>query len=257
MIEMKKGTALFRIWLWIWLAALSGSRLFLLFSNESRITDRAGYFEKAMIQEGAMQPVLEFPLAIAYQSSLRGIFLFVGNRIEAVPVYHSILQVVAFLLLVLGCRRLLGKAAAFAAGMVLLVLPGLSAGIYLVSPENFYLLLGAVFFYALCCLLQRLLGKTVAELIAEKRAVAGAEVPAEKQTVAGAEVSEEKQTVTGTEVSAEKPSTVRYLENPLPLPKKHRSRKMDFRITAEEGHSRTEAEDDFDFPVKEGDDFDF
>lgn len=245
MIEMKKGTALFRIWLWIWLAALSGSRLFLLFSDESRITDRAGYFEKAMIQEGAMQPVLEFPLAIAYQSSLRGIFLFVGNRIEAVPVYHSILQVVAFLLLVLGCRRLLGKAAAFAAGMVLLVLPGLSAGIYLVSPENFYLLLGAVFFYALCCLLQRLLGKTVVELIAEKRAVAGAEV------------SVEKQTVTGTEVSAEKPSTVRYLENPLPLPKKHRSRKMDFRITAEEGHSRTEAEDDFDFPVKEGDDFDF
>lgn len=41
---------------------------------------------------------------------------------------------------------------------------------------------------------------------------------------------------------------IKYLDNPLPLPKKHVKRKMDF-----EHENR---KDDFDFHVKENDDFD-
>lgn len=39
-----------------------------------------------------------------------------------------------------------------------------------------------------------------------------------------------------------------FIENPLPLPKKHVARKMDFKIS--------EAADDFDIDIKETDDFD-
>jgi flagellar biosynthesis/type III secretory pathway M-ring protein FliF/YscJ len=42
--------------------------------------------------------------------------------------------------------------------------------------------------------------------------------------------------------------TIHYIENPLPLPKKHVKRSMDFGLE--------EKEDDFDIEIKPGDDFD-
>ena len=43
---------------------------------------------------------------------------------------------------------------------------------------------------------------------------------------------------------------VRFLENPLPLPKKHVKRVMDYSLPS------GAQDDDFDYPVAEGDDFD-
>ncbi len=51
------------------------------------------------------------------------------------------------------------------------------------------------------------------------------------------------------ESEGEEEKKVRYLENPLPLPKKHVKRVLDYSI-------QVSGEDDFDFPVGENDDFD-
>ena len=50
--------------------------------------------------------------------------------------------------------------------------------------------------------------------------------------------------------AAEAEGQVRFLENPLPLPKKHVKRVMDYSL------SSVSQEDDFDYPVAEDDDFD-
>lgn len=294
------GNVLFYIWLGIWLAALVGSRLFLLFSDKIKVTDAAGYFESAMIQEKAMQPILGSVFALLYQNSLQVLFSFVGNRIEAVPVYHTVLQILALVFLTAGCRKLFGKMAAFAAGMALFLLPRLFFSIYEVSPENFYLFLISLLFAVLCLTVNKLLGKPVAELIVKKRdrkkeaakeqieitieaektpeemqeikkeEQAGQEIKAEERTAEiRQEAKEEERTAEvipetkkeelAAEVKQEKEEAVKavtFLENPLPLPKKHVRRKMDFKIEAEESYL-TEAEDDFDIQIKEGDDFDF
>lgn len=244
--KINAGTVLFRIWMGIWLAALIGSRLFLLFSDKIKITDPAGYFEGAMIKEEAMQPS-GFSLAMLYQNSLKVLFMFIGNRIEAVPVYHAVLQIAALLLLVAGSRRLFGKMAAFTAGTALLLLPQLFYSIDTVSPENFYLFLAALLFFILCLLIRKLLGKTLAEIAVKKREKEAAETEKQIEITVEAEEKEE---------SKSEQKTVTFLENPLPLPKKHVRKKMDFKEEAEEG-AWTESEDDFDFPIKAGDDFDF
>ncbi len=51
------------------------------------------------------------------------------------------------------------------------------------------------------------------------------------------------------EDAAKEEKKVRYLDNPLPLPKKHVKRVMDYSINVS-------CDDDFDYPIKENDDFD-
>lgn len=294
--KINTGTVLFRIWLGIWLAALVGSRLFLLFSDKIQITDSAGYFESAMVQEKAMQPVLSSCLAMLYQNSLKGLFMFVGNRIEAVPVYHTVLQILALVLFVTGSRKLFGKMTAFITGMVLLLLPQLFYSIYTVSPENFYLFLTALLFAILCLLIRKLLGKTIAEIVVKKQAeeaeepeeeieitietegtaeeikVAAESEPEDEETTETVKQTQEAEKIAESAIEDEQQKekteekveskseqkTVTFLENPLPLPKKHVRKKMDFKIDIKESQ-RTDvnAEDDFDFLVEEGDDFDF
>lgn len=69
--------------------------------------------------------------------------------------------------------------------------------------------------------------------------------------IAGSKVRKEENPM-GIQESAEESGKreVRYLENPMPLPKKHVKRVMDYAMTAEA------EEDDFDFSVEEDDDFD-
>ena len=63
-------------------------------------------------------------------------------------------------------------------------------------------------------------------------------------------VTEQKQTVTGNAETAgkQKATDVTYLDNPLPVPKKHEKRTMDFAVSGKP--------DDFDISIDENDDFD-
>jgi hypothetical protein len=74
----------------------------------------------------------------------------------------------------------------------------------------------------------------VARVVAEKKVKAEVEVPAE----AAIPAPEQKQTV-----------TIQFLENPLPVPKKHTPKTLDYRLQGEDG-------DQFDLDVSEEDDFD-
>ena len=54
------------------------------------------------------------------------------------------------------------------------------------------------------------------------------------------------------ETKPEEPKKVKLLDNPLPLPKKHEPKVMDFKLTEVEG----EKDKEFDFDIDNDDDFD-
>ena len=60
----------------------------------------------------------------------------------------------------------------------------------------------------------------------------------------------QKQPAEAAQEAAQADRQVRFLENPLPLPKKHVKRVMDYSLPS------GAQDDDFDYPVAEGDDFD-
>ena len=71
-----------------------------------------------------------------------------------------------------------------------------------------------------------------------------------KELIAAESVTEQKQNVTeNAETEREqKVAEVTYLDNPLPVPKKHEKRSMDFALNGKT--------DDFDISIDENDDFD-
>lgn len=122
-------------------------------------------------------------------------------------------------------------------------------------------------FYAIYLLLALSAGQGLGQCFpgrvsfAEDGEAGAEEVPAGSRGEEGADTLEileldGEETGMQQEEKAEKPNqeggkkAVQYLENPLPLPKKHVKRVMDYPLQSEE------KEDDFDYPIAEDDDFD-
>lgn len=74
-----------------------------------------------------------------------------------------------------------------------------------------------------------------------------------KETAAANERAESEENV----ITTEEGKTIKLLDNPLPVPRKHVKREMDFKINAIEDLTENGiVKDDFDHPIKENDDFD-
>lgn len=120
-------------------AAAIGIRLFFLLSGEMAVTDDFQYYQASMIKEQMQEPVMTSGIAFAYGESLSDILMFTGNRINVIAGYHIVLQTAIFLFMFLGCRFLIGKAAAVFEVLLLAFAPWMIGWIFQASPETFYL----------------------------------------------------------------------------------------------------------------------
>ena len=212
------------------------------------IVDNYGYFERAMIQTKEQSTAATGSgLVNAYLGALSGLFRFVGNRIEAVWGYQLLMQGTAIILLVVGCYLLFGRIGAYLCAAVSAVLPYLIVSLMSISPENFLLLCCASVFLLISIIITAL-KKCMGLSLKREKAMSGLfGLFSKKKNTEIVDTSEVADRA-DEEPVLDKEIKVTYLENPLPVPKKHEKRTMDFDM---EGKA-----DDFDIQIDENDDFD-
>ncbi len=110
-----------------------------MMSGQIAVTDNFGYYQTSAVQAEEKEPVMTSGNVFAYTESLTEVLKFTGNRMEIIAGYHIILQAASFLFLFLGCRCLFGRAAAFFEMILFSFSPWMIAGIFKVSPENYFL----------------------------------------------------------------------------------------------------------------------
>lgn len=213
-----------------------------------KIVDNYGYFEKAMIQTKEQSAATAGSnLLKAYIGALSGLFRFVGNRIEAVWGYQMLMQGTAIILLVVSCYLLFGKFGAYLCAAIAAVMPYLIVSLMSISPVNFLLLCCASVFLLISIIISAL-KKCMGVSPEREKAMSGLfGLFSKSKNTEIVEASE------STDRADEEPvlngeAKVTYLENPLPVPKRHEKRIMDFDM---EGKA-----DDFDIQIDENDDFD-
>lgn len=148
-MENKKQWILSVLWM---LAAVITRILYFLF-NSRAVVDTYGYYAHAL--NGPEEaPVLTSGMAHAYTNHLSGILPYLKNGMESIGIYHLILQIVWMVFLIAGMGILFGKIAQFLTGGILMLAPGVSETMFVVSPENYLMfwlsllfLAFAVFFY--------------------------------------------------------------------------------------------------------------
>lgn len=346
----------------LWGLAVTISRAVSFFLTDQIMADTYEYYENAMIQAQEKQQIFSTGLAFIYGKNLSGLLQFTGNRIEAAGIYQMILQIVWLWLFLAGTCMVFGKLAGFVSGTMMAVSPWIWGSIFVVSPENFYMLFwsAALMFLGLAvreagegekggpgkvlCLLAAgfltgmavvwnylglyLLPVILYVSVRERRRVkkkfvlligaglGGLAAAAHIATAAGQSAAvqlsgwvtelqelpqkflyeetelenwlfcalaaavlcrnlagliqkkksgeQEKEVMAAPDITQEeKPDSyfiaqdgrkIKYLDNPLPVPKKHVKREMNFAIEEVEGDF--DINDDFDFQVSSGDDFD-
>lgn len=116
-----------------------GIRIFFMISGNLTVTDDFLYYQASMIENTVKEPVITSGIAFAYTEALSDIFIFAGNRMDMVAVFHIVLQAAIFFFLFLGFYFLFGRAAAFLEIILFSFSPDMIFGIFKVSPESFYL----------------------------------------------------------------------------------------------------------------------
>lgn len=205
-----------------WGLVVAGSRILYFFLKKQEIADTYGYFANAMIQMKKSDMTFHSGLAGVYTENISVLLRFTGNRIEAVGVYQMVLQILWILLLFTGISLMFGRLAGIISASVLAALPVVLKSILMVSPGNFYMLNFSLILTVLGIFFRR-------TGIFDKRMEERKEKEKQMQM-------EEKQ---DDYVLTEDGRRVKLLDNPLPLPKKHVRKEMDF-----------------DFQISDNDDFD-
>lgn len=116
-----------------------GIRIFFMISGNLTVTDDFLYYQASMIENTVKEPVITSGIAFAYTEALSDIFIFAGNRMDMVAVFHIVLQAAIFFFLFFGFYFLFGRAAAFLEIILFSFSPDMIFGIFKVSPESFYL----------------------------------------------------------------------------------------------------------------------
>ncbi len=127
----------------LWGLAVTISRAASFFLTDQTMADTYEYYENAMIQAQERQQVFSTGLAFIYRENLSGLLQFTGNRIEAAGVYQMILQILWLWLFFAGVCMIFGRLAGFTAGTLMAVSPWILGSIFVVAPENFYMLFWA------------------------------------------------------------------------------------------------------------------
>ncbi len=205
-----------------WGLAVAGSRMLYFFLKKQEIADTYGYFANAMIQMKKNDMAFHSGLAGVYTENLSVLLRFTGNRIEAAGVYQMVLQILWIFLLFTGISLMFGRLAGIISASVLAALPVVLKSILIVWPGNFYMLNFSLILIVLGMFLRR-------TGIFDKKMDERKEKEKQMQM-------EEKQ---DDYVLTEDGRRIKLLDNPLPLPKKHVRKEMDF-----------------DFQISDNDDFD-
>lgn len=305
-----------KIFNFIWILAAVSSRIvyFFLSRNTSvlagflglspkTISDTYGYFEYAMIRSDESKRALDSGLSYGYGQNLSWLLRFVGNKTDAVCVYQMTLQILWLTLFFVGMSFLFGRMAGMIAGSILLLSPWILNTVFVICPENYYMLhwtvalvicgclqihvknkglnnwsrlclivmgfyLGVICirnsirFYLplwlLCAVAGGIICQWLFNMAQRKKQVmktannqTKGSIPAKKKEKMPEEETQDNYFIT------EDGRKVRFIDNPLPGPKKHVKREMDFDLKDFDDLVDFQEDDDFDFKVKADDDFDF
>lgn len=105
--------------------------------------------ESAMILEGAAPVPVLHGVTHVYVSFLRSLFLFLGNRVEAVTGLQIVLQLLGIFLFSAAVRRLFGRMPALLFMCASVFLPDIIRHCFTDGPENLYLVLFGLAFTAI------------------------------------------------------------------------------------------------------------
>lgn len=123
----------------IWIVLVAVIRVLYMFLNLNSVTDQYGYFEHAMIRAGESEAQLSSGLSFAYTNTLSKVLLLCGNRMEAVMIFQTVLQLLALYLFLRGVWCIWGRLAAFVSATFLAVMPFSFRAIHNVEPTGFIL----------------------------------------------------------------------------------------------------------------------
>ena len=143
-MENKKQRILAVVWT---LAAVITRILYFLFNNQT-VVDTYGYYAHALA--GAEEePILTSGMAYAYTNHLSKILPYLENGAETIGIYHLILQIMWMVFLIVGMGILFGGIAQFLTAGILVLAPGISETMFVVSPENYLMFWFSLLFLAL------------------------------------------------------------------------------------------------------------
>ena len=172
---------------------------------------------------GSVAATYNLELIFAYL--LRVLFLFMGNHVEAVVTLQFVMQILAAFVIYRGMRRIFGR-------VISCILLGAQVGVFLfllpktlINPCWMILLCSALIFYFFTLIIVKMCK------IKENKNI---EIETDTNNI---------------EMAVE----VKLLDNPLPGPKKHVSKKLDFDLKDED---LTTVSMEYDIEVSETDDFD-
>lgn len=149
-MNKKKNSLLFMLWILI----ATGSRILYFILSGQRFDDTYEYFAHAMVRAESSEPALESALSYAFTHHLSGLLRFTGNLISMAGFYQMVIQILWITLFLLGISFLFGKTVGFAASGVLMLSPFVLKSMFLITPENYFMLYFSIFLTMLgyyCC----------------------------------------------------------------------------------------------------------
>lgn len=121
------------------------SRILFFFFAGAGVEDTYGYFEQAMIRMEKTEPFFSSGLSYGFTHALSVALRFVGNRHFMAGLWQMTLQILWMILFLAGAGMLLGWAAGFAATVVLMVSPWVFNSVFVIAPENYFMLYASLF----------------------------------------------------------------------------------------------------------------
>lgn len=118
--------------------------LFFIFAGAD-VEDTYGYFEQAMIRTEKVEPVFASGLSWEFTKALSVVLRFVGNRHFMAGLWQMMVQILWMILFLAGSGMLLGSAAGFAAAVTLMVSPWIFNSVFVIAPENYFMLYVSLF----------------------------------------------------------------------------------------------------------------
>ena len=149
---MKKGT--YRLLMGLWILALIVTRIVYFSYSSHSVVDTYEYYAHAMIQQDRAAQYfsgdgVSSGMAYAYTRNLSGVLAFLGNRMEVLGGYQLILQIVWMIFIFLGAGFIFGRMAQMLTGTILAASPWILETIFVVSPENYFMLVFSILFWGL------------------------------------------------------------------------------------------------------------
>lgn len=211
---------------------------------DTNVLAQSEYIVKSFVNIGNSGLMADNLLELGYLYVLRGMFYLVGNHAAAVLWLQFALQFVGAFVLYRGLRKLIGRILAVLVYLAILILPCFFVPIAKVQPLLLVFFAGTLVIYLLSAIIEKLKNK-------KKESTQETSKEVSEETLK-ATLKEEVNDGAVTKKEVEKPK-VKLLENPLPGPKKHVSKVLDYDLKLERMPRVFQR---YDIKVSDEDDFD-